>query len=120
MKSVLFTLTIFLAIAVKKCNEPKPDKLPSCIQQRIDEIKKEPTWNPPAEVYEYSYNGKTVYYFSADCCDNFNTVVDESCNTICAPSGGITGKGDGKCADFNSTAKKIRLVWKDEREVSKK
>ena len=115
MRSVLFTLTIFLAIAIKKCTEPKQDKIPACIQKRIDEIKKEARWNPPAEVYEYSYNGKTVYYFSSDCCDNFNSVVDENCNAICSPSGGYTGKGDGKCKDFNTTAKKIRLVWKDER-----
>jgi hypothetical protein len=41
-------------------------------------------------------------------------VSDQDCNYICAPYGGITGKGDGNCADF-SDAKYLRLVWKDER-----
>lgn len=115
MKSILFTLTIFLAIAAKKCRREKTDSIPSCIQQKIDQIKKEPKWNPPAEVCEYSYKGKRVFYFSSNCCDQYNQVVDDNCNYICAPSGGLTGKGDRKCEDFNSSATKLRLVWKDER-----
>ena len=89
--------------------------IPACIQQRIDSIKKEPKWNPPAEVNEYTYKGKTVYLFSSPCCDFFNPVYGDDCNYVCAPSGGFTGKGDGKCEDFNSTAKHVRLIWKDER-----
>jgi uncharacterized protein DUF6970 len=89
--------------------------IPSCVQARIDEIKKEPKWNPPAEVNEYLYNGKTVYLFTADCCDQFITLVDANCNTICAPSGGITGGGDGRCPDFYEKAQHVRLVWKDSR-----
>lgn len=104
-----------LTTAAKKCSNKNELKIPVCIQQKIDSIKKEERWNPPAEVYEYNYNGKTVFYFSSNCCDFFNTVVDENCNYICAPSGGITGKGDRKCDDFNANAKQVRLVWKDER-----
>jgi hypothetical protein len=70
---------------------------------------------PPAQVYEYIFNGKTVFLFSSNCCDQYNMAFDEKCNYVCAPSGGITGKGDGKCTDFNAVAKEIRLVWKDER-----
>ena len=114
MKSILFTFTIFLAIAAKKCG-PQKDSIPACIQQRINDIKSQPSWNPPAEVYEYSYQGRRVFYFSSDCCDQHNVVVDESCNYVCAPSGGYTGKGDMKCADFNATATKVKLVWKDDR-----
>ena len=28
---------------------------------------------------------------------------------------GISGKGDGKCADFNEKSKLVRLVWEDNR-----
>jgi hypothetical protein len=89
--------------------------IPACIQQRIDSIKKEPKWNPPAEVNEYTYNGKTVYAFSSPCCDFFNPVYGSDCNYLCAPDGGFTGKGDGKCADFSATAKHVKLIWKDDR-----
>lgn len=114
MKSLLFTLVIFLTAITHKCRK-NPVELPHCIQKKIDQIKKEPKWNPAAEVYEYEYKGKTVYYFTSDCCDQFNVVYDEQCNYVCAPDGGFTGKGDGKCSDFHSNAKKIRLVWKDSR-----
>jgi hypothetical protein len=77
---------------------------------------KEEPFNPRAEVHEYEYLGKKVYFFTADCCDFFETVVDEQCVYVCAPSGGITGKGDGRCVDFKDRAKHVRLVWKDERE----
>jgi hypothetical protein len=115
MKSILFTLITFLTIAAQKCQKQKKSAIPACIQQKIDQIKKEPKWNPPAEVHEYIYKDKTVFYFSSNCCDQYNVVYDENCNIICAPSGGITGKGDNKCADFNENAREVRLIWKDDR-----
>jgi len=97
--------------------QPSNDvSIPICLQQKIDSIKSQPVWNPPAEIHEYEYNGRKMFALSAPCCDFFNTVVDENCNYVCAPSGGFTGRGDGKCTDFFKVGKHIRLVWKDERE----
>jgi hypothetical protein len=89
--------------------------IPACIQAKIDSIKKLPLWNPPAEIHEYEYKGSKVYMLSAPCCDFFTTVVDANCNYICAPSGGFTGQGDRKCPQFIVDAKKLRLIWRDER-----
>jgi hypothetical protein len=66
-------------------------------------------------VEEYRYNGKRVFLFSSNCCDQYNEVVDEACTYVCAPSGGITGKGDRKCLTFKDSAQLVRVVWKDER-----
>lgn len=85
--------------------------LPRCVQQKIEELKKGSRINSQASVYEYRYKGKTVYAFNAGCCDQYNAIVDTACNYLCAPSGGITGKGDGKCADFKTEAKEVKLVW---------
>ena len=87
----------------------------SCIKGKIDDIKAQPKWNPPAEIKEYEYNGQKVYLFSSNCCDQYNVVYDKNCNMICAPSGGFAGGGDGKCKDFFEVAKFIRVVWKDQR-----
>jgi hypothetical protein len=92
------------------------DSIPSCIRQKIDSIKKEPRYNPPAEVNEYSYKGKRAFLFSSDCCDFFNSLFDSGCNYMGAPSGGFTGRGDGKLPDFDKEAKLVKLVWKDPRE----
>ena len=102
------------------CNKQKSSKtadssIPECVLHRIDEIKKLPKWSPPAEVSEYMYNGKKVYLFTADCCDQFIILADDACNPVCAPSGGITGKGDGKCPDFDEKAQLLRVLWKDDR-----
>lgn len=89
--------------------------IPSCIEKKIDSIKQQPVWNPPAEINEYEYGGRKVYLISANCCDLYSIAVDSNCNYVCAPSGGFTGKGDRKCSDFNEKAILVRLVWKDER-----
>jgi hypothetical protein len=113
MKYILIILALPF---VSESNCKKAEKAtPDCIEQKIQAIKAQPKWNPPAEVNEYEYNGKKVYLFSSNCCDQFNMVYDKDCNAICAPSGGFTGAGDGKCKDFFQTAKLVRLVWKDDR-----
>ncbi len=106
----LFLLALVVT-SVTTCRE----KIPACVAKKIEEIKSQQKWNPPAEVNEYEFEGRTVYLFSSDCCDQYNMLYDKDCNPICAPSGGITGKGDMKCPEFGEKAKHIRLVWKDDR-----
>jgi len=130
MKTILLLLSFALLTAetCKKKNKTqdnttetstnKPDdvsSIPKCVQAKIDSIKTLPRFNPPAEVSQYEYNGKQAFLFSSDCCDQYNILIDESCNYVCAPSGGFTGKGDMKCNDFTEKAKLVKLVWKDER-----
>jgi hypothetical protein len=114
MKSYIFTIAVLLLVAAQT-HKKEDNKIPLCIQQKIEEIKQQPRWTPPAEVHEYTYNGKRVFYFSSNCCDQYNMVFDEKCDFICAPSGGMTGKGDGKCADFSTKAQYVKLIWKDDR-----
>ena len=114
MKYVLLMISAGILLSAQ-CKKEVDAAIPVCIQQKIDSIKGQPKWNPPAEVKEYRYNGKRVFLFSADCCDQYNLLVDAGCNLLCAPSGGFTGKGDGACTDFNEKAVFIREVWKDER-----
>ncbi len=97
------------------CHKGKIAALPSCMEHKIEALKAQPKTNPPAEILQYTYNGKTVYLLMAGCCDQYNVVYDDECNYLCAPSGGLTGKGDRKCTDFNERAKFIKAVWKDER-----
>ena len=129
-----FALLLLLTATMLACNSKTPpvatlettpttDKIqgtakatiPPCIQHRIDSLKQLPTLNPPAQVDEYDYNGEKVYGFSLGCCDMFYEVYNANCEYVCAPSGGFTGRGDGRCPDFNQNAKLIRVVWKDER-----
>ena len=115
MKFILIIMTFPMLIA-GECSKKKGENIvPACVWQKIETIKKEPKWNPPAQMDEYIYNGKHVFLFSSNCCDQYNMLYDENCKTICAPSGGIAGHGDQKCVDFFNTAKYVKLVWKDPR-----
>lgn len=113
MKSILI-LAAFPSLLAMQCNKQLKE-IPGCIQQRIDQIKASPKGTDASEINEYLYKGKTVYLFTAQCCDFYNPLYDNSCNYICAPTGGITGSGDGKCSDFDANSKLIRLIWKDPR-----
>ena len=61
MKIYLFILVI-TALLNNQCRKNKIE-LPACVQQKIEEIKKEPKWSPPAEVNEYIYKGRHVFLF---------------------------------------------------------
>lgn len=80
---------------------------PDCLKKIIRTSKPEPN-----EISRYVYNGKTVYLVIPDCCDQYISLYDDNCNFLCAPSGGLTGKGDGKCPDFYDKATKGELIWK--------
>ena len=127
MKQILFLLLAFPFLANSDCHkkEKKNDsstvgdnttskdtgQLLPCLQQRIDSLNKHNPPDGPVRVEEYTYQGKTVYLFTAPCCDQFNVLYDSNCTMMCAPSGGFTGRGDGKCPDFDKTAKLIRTVY---------
>lgn len=115
MVKVFLSLALLALLGKESCTKRKETGLPSCIQARIDSIRALPKWNPLARVDEYTYKGRTVYLFSAPCCDQYHTAWDANCNYVCAPSGGMTGKGDRKCPDFGAEATLVRTVWKDER-----
>ncbi|MBT3543034.1 MAG: hypothetical protein HOM76_07620 [Flavobacteriaceae bacterium] len=83
--------------------------------QKIAAIQKEEVRNPPAKVYRYTFEGKTVYFFPQYCCDFFSELYDDECTLICAPNGGITGMGDGKCSGFFAERRNEILVWEDDR-----
>jgi len=115
MKYLLWGLALPLLMAgdcqhKKKSGTGNAD-IPSCVQQLIDEAKNADPPVTPVRVEEYEYRGKKAYLFTAPCCDLYNILYDENCQRICAPSGGFTGGGDRQCTDFDSTAKKIKLIW---------
>jgi len=76
----------------------------------IDQFRNEPVTNPPRSIYQYDYNGKTVYYVPPICCDQYSTLYDACGNVICAPDGGFTGNGDGQCPDFFTARKNEKII----------
>lgn len=111
-------LTILIAIVVfTSCQKPGSVNadIPACIKAKIAEMQAEPVRNPAASVWQFEYNGQTVYYIPPYCCDFFGEVYNSDCQMICAPDGGLHGNGDGRCPDFATKAKNKKLIWKDNR-----
>ena len=43
------------------------------------------------------FNGTSLYLLNSPCCDFVNYLYTADGKVFCAPSGGFTGRGDGKC-----------------------
>ena len=89
--------------------------VPACIQDKIDFILTQEPYSPAAEVWSWYNDTSLYYYITSDCCDQFNYLYSENCDTICAPDGGFSGEGSGDCPEFTNTLEKT-LVWSDDRE----
>ncbi|MFC5408441.1 DUF6970 domain-containing protein [Larkinella bovis] len=113
MKTFVSCVSLAVILGCQE-KEPAPVAIPDCIQNVMAAIRKEPPFNPPAKVYRYEFRGEPVYYIPARCCD-IPSVVIARCDTVCAPDGGFSGKGDGRCPEFAKEAKNPVLVWEDTR-----
>lgn len=115
MKRLLTLLLLTSLFSAFQCDEGEEPCPANFIDATIAELQAKPKQNPAAEITEYTFQGQTVYLVSSDCCDQFNYLYSACGDLICAPSGGITGNGDGQCPDFASQASNPRLVWRDPR-----
>ena len=98
------------------CSQPTPAvEGPEWIAQKIEEFRNAPVGNPPQSIWRYEYEGQTVYYVPAQCCDMFSTLYDADGNVVCAPDGGLDGRGDGSCPDFREERTEEQLIWEDPR-----
>ncbi|GAB3638506.1 hypothetical protein GCM10027422_40960 [Hymenobacter arcticus] len=88
---------------------------PAWLENRIQKILATRKRNPIIRVTRYQFEGETVYYESAPCCDQQSTLYDLEGKILCHPEGGITGRGDGKCSSFNKRRSNEQLVWQDPR-----
>ncbi len=113
IQSILITTGLILSLT--SCERLDLEvEAPECIEKKIESIKQEEVRNPPAQVWKWEVDEQTYYYITSDCCDQYNYLYDDKCKEVCAPDGGITGTGDGKCPDFNGPIEKT-LVWEDDR-----
>jgi hypothetical protein len=67
----------------------------------------------PRSIWQYSFEGKTVYYFESDGFDMLNPLYDEDGTYFCAPDGGFTGKGDMLCPTFRDKGSNKQLFWRN-------
>lgn len=111
-------VTAFMVILVCGCSAigPAPSSgIPDWINKQIAQFQTAPIGNPPQSIWQYEYKGSIVYYIPPQCCDQFSQLYDSAGKLICAPDGGFSGRGDGKCPDFSKLRKNEILIWQDTR-----
>ena len=87
--------------------------LPLWLMQMIDGFIKEPAADHPLIIRQFGYKGAVFYHFTSQCCDQFNYLYDVTGSMICAPDGGFSGGGDGKCPDFTGTRTGGAVIWEN-------
>jgi hypothetical protein len=89
--------------------ERAADASPVCLQQMLYAAQGE-----RVSFWRCTYQGQTVYFEPVTrCCDLFSTLYAADCTVICAPDGGISGGGDGRCPDFDGSTCEVN--WQDGR-----
>lgn len=116
MKPALTVVPLLVATIAGStaCSANPPARAP-WIDGLIARYEAEPVANPPQRILSYRYQDQTVYYVPPTCCDQPSTLYDEDGAVICAPDGGFSGRGDGRCADFAEQRSEEHLVWSDPR-----
>ena len=110
-----FVVFSILAVLLAGCAQATQTGNPDWVDKLINQFTSEAVGNPPQSIWSYDYNGQTVYYVPPQCCDQYSTLYDATGKVICAPDGGIDGKGDGRCPDFYEKRSNEQLLWKDPR-----
>lgn len=88
---------------------------PPFVQGLIRKYSAGPRQNPPVSIWRHTYRGAEVFYIPPRCCDMYGQVYDGNGELVCAPDGGLTGRGDGRCPDFPTESSGAVLIWEDPR-----
>jgi hypothetical protein len=106
---------IVLFVLLAACAQATQSANPAWVDELVEQFENDPVGNPPQSIWRYEYSGQTVYYVPQQCCDQFSTLYDAGGVVICAPDGGLTGQGDGRCRDFFEKRTGELLIWQDSR-----
>jgi len=108
-----------LVLALSGCSASSPNSAPAAtpdwLQQRIAGYEAGAEHASPSAIWKIQHQGATAYYVVAPCCDQFNPLWDARGETLCHPSGGFAGHGDGKCPTPKDAGSEATLIWSDPR-----
>lgn len=90
---------------------PSSTSLPEWLRVKIGQYEALPADRAPLGIWRITHNGQPAYYLYSPCCDQHNPLFSAGGKEVCNPSGGFTGRGDGKCPQPMDQGTKATLVW---------
>jgi hypothetical protein len=73
------------------------------VRQQIDAYERLTTKASSQVETKALIHGKPAYLIRSPCCDRFDYFYDARGVIVCAPSGGLAGRGDGSCAEISDS-----------------
>ena len=86
--------------------------LPEWLRIRLADYDAQPRPAAPRAVFQVRYDDGVAYWVQAGCCDQLDPLIDARGVLLCYPSGGFTGRGDGKCPQALPSVTERREVWR--------
>jgi len=118
-RSIIGVTWLILSVTSSSARSPTGHKS-QWLQRLISQLQMEPMRSPPAKIVHYRHAGKSYYYLPPQCCDQFSTLYNSQGRVVCAPDGGYSGKGDGKCPpfvyDLLQACNRGQVIWQDPRQ----
>ena len=112
-------LMLALSTVAPGCQaDANTEHLPAFLRQLIEEYEAASEQRYPFEIWRYEYEGESVFYVPlarALCCDIQSVLYSVDGEILCRPDGGFTGRGDGRCPDFDPRASEGVRVWGEQR-----
>jgi hypothetical protein len=87
------------------------------LRRLISRLQAEPAQTPARSILRFDWQGRTLYYVPAPCCDQYNEIYDAQGQRLCAPDGGFTGRGDQRCPEIVVDRERLQPVWTDPRRL---
>jgi Domain of unknown function (DUF6970) len=115
LQLVLLAFLMSVACANNPVAPDSANSVPAWLTALTHEVVAQPVANPPAFIARYDYNGQSVYFLPQHCCDVMSVLYRTDGSLMCRPDGGLTGAGDGRCADFFVERKNEQIIWRDAR-----
>lgn len=84
---------------------------PDWLRTRIGEYEKRPAHEVPSAIWRIRHQGAPAFFVVSPCCDQFDPLLDAKGEVLCNPSGGFTGRGDGKCPLPMDEGTEAELLW---------
>jgi hypothetical protein len=95
MRSATRALLLLVATALSACATSREQ--PAGEAPSLAEVFELALASRPETLIRHLISDRVYYYALSGCCDQLNPVFDAEGKYVCAPDGGFTGRGDGRC-----------------------